>query len=268
MLSTIGTLAISAGTQSVQSGTVVFSNSNNVSFGMDSSSIVTAQTGAQLSFYDNLLLRNGNTPAIPCTTQQGSMIFWPLNPLRMEFPGFMTVNTACIDMSCDMSVTNSSTQGQTFSIQLALYTISGSVTLSLLNSVQTTFGFAANHSISSQVNGQRFFTIHSSQWSTTPVLSPAMYIVGINIVKDAGANASSLLFSWMGQSLANFEVRSGTIGSSVNTSASTLGAFAYSGVALTTVSTPPASIHISALQKANLSFPAVHLVFNNLMSKF
>jgi hypothetical protein len=62
----LGGVAIEAGTQVATSGTAVFSNSNNVSFGMSDSSVVTAQAALNVSagttsqFLSNVVFSNAN----------------------------------------------------------------------------------------------------------------------------------------------------------------------------------------------------------------
>jgi hypothetical protein len=76
-----GGAALSAGTQSTNGGTVVFSNSNGVSFGMSNSSVVTASVGNQtLSLY-----ALGNTTQNSSTTLAGAHSFNGLGEVTIGF---------------------------------------------------------------------------------------------------------------------------------------------------------------------------------------
>lgn len=71
-----GGVAISAGTQSASSGTVVFSNSNNVTFGMSNSSVVTASASfSQSAQTQNILAASlsGNTAGVLALVSSGTL---------------------------------------------------------------------------------------------------------------------------------------------------------------------------------------------------
>ena len=255
-------LAVAAGTQTALSQALL-SNANGISFGMSGSSQVTASAAPNLSVWGNVLFGLKN----PIITRHGTAFFFPLAHPLWIFPGNMTVSTMFVDMIASMSATNASTQGQTYSLQIGVYTLNGSSSLSLLNSVQTTFGFAANNQMSTNYNGERFVSIHSSQWSSQPVFSQAMYVIGVNIL-SSGTNVP---LSWQGYNwervggAPSFQ-RSGSINASG--AAVSLGANPFMGEMTVSTSAMPASVHISNLARSGSSTQVVHLEFQNLISAF
>ena len=248
-----GDVDIIAGTQTAFSGTVVMSNSNNVSFGMSNSSVVTATVAVPtLSFWDNIYEPEG----LNAGWTYGSAYFFPLN--QWLFPGNMTISTLNIDVSASAQ----STGAHTVSLQLGIYVVSNNSTLSLINSVQTSWGFAATSNMSTKYNGMRWISIHSSLWSSQPVLSNASYIFGVNVL----SSSQSQLLSFIGQQFNNGDQRSGTIGTSVVT-ATSLAQYPYGGQMTATTNALPASINVSALAQTNILF-APHMVFDNLVRSF
>ena len=254
-----GVQAISAGTATAQN-TVVLSNSNNISFGVNGST-VTANAQPLVSYWDNGIVATQGLGA--GSQMNGTMILFPLTPLEPLFPGQMTASTMLLAIS---GLAGQTVGANTYTIQIGIYTISNSSTLNLLNSVASTWTFAVGNSksISTFVGGFRYLTIHSTQWSASPTFSETRYIVGLNIL-SAGA---SIALSWLGQSINTSGQVSGTWG--VSQAANTTQGFnPWSGQMTATTASPPGSIAISDFQHTGVSVNFVpRIVFNNLVSAY
>lgn len=123
----VGIGAISAGTQSVSSGTVVFSNSNGISFGMSGSSRVTASYTVP------------SVPALSAGSQSansGTIVFANSNGLTFGMSGSSQITG---------SYTVPSTAGLLSAINLSAGTTSGNLSaLTFANSNGITFGLDAS----------------------------------------------------------------------------------------------------------------------------
>ena len=194
-----GAINVSAGTTSNNLQTVVFSNSNGVSFGLNGSTI-TASVAPQLTLsgynhYNDVVQSIG-------AVGQGSLIFDPIdlaNAVQFDRFGLMMFNS---------NATNSS-GSHTLSFWIGLYTRSIS-TLSLFQSTSTTIavthsGTAGSYSLYS---GVRQLTIPF----TTTLSANAYWLGVVSRTTSGGANGS---YSQLQQSNLNSDYR-GFWGSAVN----------------------------------------------------
>jgi len=108
-----GGAAISAGTQSVSTGTVAFSNSNNVTFGMSGSNVVTASVSQSLGFY-----AIGNTTQNSSTTlAAGTLSYNALGAMTMGYSnGSIQVSAPATSSLSATGIVSLSVNGSTISI--------------------------------------------------------------------------------------------------------------------------------------------------------
>lgn len=120
-----------------------------------------------------------------------SMWLFPV-PCDQAFPGNMTLGTLKLGMSMSNNVTSGSGASSFAStVRFGLYTLANSTLLSLINSVSAVFTKAASSNNSAFVHGPRFLTVHSSQWSTQPVLQGSHYWMGVLVSTGNTAHGAS-----------------------------------------------------------------------------
>ena len=244
-----GIAAVSGGTTLATSGTLVFSNANGVSFGIDGNTI-TASTQMDTSpFYDNLDFGASNSAAIGVfafTGSHRSLFLGPLDGNHIEFPDNITASTMHLNLSLSGSTATASA-AFTSRFYLGIYTENG-VGLSLLNSVQASFGFAAAATNNTTgFAGVRFLPIASSLWSSSPVfVAGSRYHLGWFWSSSGGTvNQTGQLLGFGRYSSGQ---RSGTIGVSQVT-ATSVGYAPFYGVYSATTAALPVSIANSQLNK-------------------
>lgn len=177
--------AISAGTQSVASGNVVFSNSNGVSFGMAGSSRITASISrANASFYEcyHAELNTGTvfTQSTAANSSQGFSL------QRMFFPYDFTATR----MDLLASVTGAGSTAGSITYYGGVYTRN----VSTLNSASTTTfgqtwnsgGATSNTNSYSGISGIRWRTMAPQSWAFTP----GEYWFAFSISANGPANSS------------------------------------------------------------------------------
>ena len=246
-----GGIAASAAGASVSNGTVVWSNSNNVSFGMNGSTITASASVPTLNIFDNAR----DQALIGFGSSNGTFLLFPLHPAENMFPGNMTINTLMFDMSG-----TGNTSAYTYSLKLGIYTLNG-VSLSLLNSVDGSFGLAGATNNTAFFKGLRFVTFHSSQWSAQPVLSQAQYWMGL-VGLSSGANQSMSYAGYSARFLTG--IRSGLWGNSVSSGNSTMGYEPFVGISTASRTDLPVSVQLSELNKNNaMAMFVPHIIFNN-----
>lgn len=207
--------SIAAGTQTANTGTVVFSNSNGITFGMSASSIITASingivslsagtsnaTGAQVVFSNSNGISFGAngatiTAAMPTLSFTQNLIVGPnaaltpfstssLSVQRIRFP-FQVSGTR---MDVVFNISNSSSAAATIHVRAGIYTMSGS-TMSLASTGSRTFAYNSTLAGSSytDVSGARYKSIPLGTWNVTP----GEYMVGIVISASTSLTAQSL----------------------------------------------------------------------------
>ncbi len=191
---------LAAGTQTANTtGTVVFSNSNGVTFGMSNNSVITASVAAAGGGIVRSIF-NPQDAYIQAASQQGQ------GTMHMQPAFFPDVTFDRLMMPFVLSNSSNSTGTATLSVGFGIYTRNNS-TLSLASSTSASWAVTYSGTASnSTYSGMRMHTI---PWSSS--ISEGQYYVGIwSRTTTAGTNASWSQFvcSQIGSNLA------GHIGSS------------------------------------------------------
>lgn len=151
-------------------------------------------------------------------TVQASFSVFPVNPHGQYWEGNITANTMAMMVSYNFTNTSGNpTAVWSSSYRMGLYTLNGS-TLSLLNSASGTWGnTAATSNASTNFNGGRLLTVHSSQWSTTPALTEgAHYWMAVQFLSAATTTSLSVM-----QAAVHVSTISGYIGSASSAASGT-----------------------------------------------
>jgi hypothetical protein len=190
--------------------------------------------------------------------------FAPLEPFNGKFDDAMTANTVAIDMSISGSTATMSV-AFTSSVSLGIYTVistGGTLSMSLVNSASTSFGYAAAATNNSTgFVAQRYLTIHSSQWSSAPAFEDGgRYIIGMVWNSSGQTNQSNTI---MGGYMNSTAARSGYIGQS-GTVATWMGAGQFNGHYTATSTALPTAVNYTQVNKQVASANFVpHLIFHN-----
>jgi hypothetical protein len=170
-----GGVAISAGTNSTSTGTVQFSNANNVSFGMNTTGVITASVPSLSTLSGTGLVSistNGSTISIGAAIPQMSF-FQPLPMLNTTvtqqgngsiavYPALhpMPFTASRADMMASISVAALalSTEAQALSFYVGLYSLNGS-TLSLASSGSQSYQWTnSSNGSDASISGMRRFS--------------------------------------------------------------------------------------------------------------
>lgn len=234
---------LSAGTTSNNLSAFVLSNSNNIDFGLNGSTITASNRGNTVSYWDNMYGGAGATAtgangSFAFTGSHRSLMVFQLDP-GGAFPANITANTMNFNVSLSGSTATMSA-AFTSHFYIGVYTRNGS-SLSLLNSVSTSYGFgAAATNNSTGYQGQRFWTIHSSAWSSQPVFREGSRYFMAYFWSSAGAlNQTGNLLGFHMYSTAQ---RQGTIGVNATASGTSQGWAPFYGVYTATTNAMPTSI--------------------------
>ncbi|MEK7569126.1 MAG: hypothetical protein AAB497_03365 [Patescibacteria group bacterium] len=211
-----------------------------------------------LNFYQNLSGTAGMA-GLAFTGSHKSLFVFPLNNFQ-GFPGDITANTMYLNLSQSGSTATMSL-AFTSNFYLGVYTLNTGVSsLSLLNSVNASFAKnpAATNNSTAFV-GPRFFSIHSSQWSSQPVFKQgSQYFVGWFWSSAGALNQTVSLFGFSQYSTAQ---RSNMIGTSGT--ATSQGWAPFYGVYTATTGAMPTAINNSQFKKVTAGGPFVpHIIFN------
>jgi hypothetical protein len=219
--------------------------------------------GETLSRWQNMDRGTSALLAIP----YNSLFIQRLNQENDLFAGNLTASTVLLNMSGSVSTGASSTQtlaARTLSITMGIYepVASANTVLTLINSASTTFGTTTTGSVFPYYHGNRWLSIHSSQWSIAPVFSQGKdYVFGM-LVRSSGTSTG---LSFIGQNYMNSNQRSGYFGASV-TSGSTSMPHGNYWNALYSVTTAGLPTGISGNQVNRNNATAVfipHVILNN-----
>ncbi|TAL41618.1 MAG: hypothetical protein EPN89_18890, partial [Methylovulum sp.] len=166
---TTGTLAV------VTAGTLTIAGGNNITLSQAGGNAITisAKADPTLSYW-----QNANQSISTQATSNGTFFLFPLTPVPGNlFPGNMTVSTMLLNFSAsETNVGADEDLSQTW--RIGVYTING-VSLSILNSASVSWGSPSNNTNTRLFYGERFATIHSSDWSAQPSFSNTKYYVGM-----------------------------------------------------------------------------------------
>jgi hypothetical protein len=257
-------------TASITSGTMTIAGGNNITVSQAGGNAITISAGAggaaerTISFWDNIA-GAGSSGTINMATRplaNATLMIFPLDAVDRYFPGRITANTAQLNVSLSGSTATLSA-AHTTSFSFGIYTRANGSQLSLLNSVSTSFGNVADAANSTIAQGQRWLTIHSSQWSSEPVFSEGVVYYGGLWIRSS--NTAAQTFGMIGAFPYSTASRSGTIG--VNSASATSRGFSpFLGFySVSFSSAMPGSIGMSQLNKnaASANFMP-HVVFNAL----
>lgn len=186
-------MRVTDGTNSTQTGgfqvtKLMFKDSPGITFGLDSTNdaqgrvaVVTAKL-ADVTHWRNWEAGQEVGGVEPLLNFNSTLHLFPLG--AGPFPGNMTVST--LDILMSGNTTNNSLASWALTCRGAIYTLANSTQLSMVNSFSSTIGSASLSSTQSSLlnnmfGGDRWFTIHSSQWSAQPVLSAGVqYWMALN----------------------------------------------------------------------------------------
>lgn len=199
--------SISAGTQSVSTGTISFANSNGITFGMDNSSVITASISNQISqsFWDspwadfNANAALTNAAAVNLSVQQ------------IYVPFHMTVTR--LDLLAHLTIAGSTAGSWT--IRIGCYTRTGK-DLYLASSTFSSVGIGSGGATSdtnsySGVSGTRFRSISCDSWNFTP----GEYWIGVinSISGVAGTTGSVTIYGQTAAAPVQFGLTESVVGS-------------------------------------------------------
>jgi len=248
-----GALTISGSTNSVLSISVPQTSSLSatgvVSISTDGSTIFIGAGGKTGLYFDNMLQQNSAqafTLSSLSTGVFGKVLMQPLSPSNELFPFSLTASTMRLNFSNVGTSTQNAAVSSTY--YFGLYTRVNSTQLTLVNSVSTSFGLTSNSSNSLSFAGARWLTMHSSQFSATPVLEEGKrYFFGL-LVRTSGTYYGSM--SIVGMNLGAAAQRSGFM-ATASSGNSTLNAWhPFMGVITAATHTDlPVSVANSAIAK-------------------
>lgn len=252
----------------VPAGDTNWAGSVNSNFTQIETALNSGGAGPTLPWWQNLPVMGGNTVnAVSLKSISFNTVsIFPLTP-DAAFPGNMTVSTAMLNLSISGSTATLATS-HTSSFMLGIYTrnTTNSLRLSLLNSVMATVGFGNNNSNSTAWQGQRFLTIHSSLWSSSPAFTFGEQYYGALLVRSSNRVAQTASV-YGGFHLLTSGGRWGTVGVSASTSNSNIGPEPFLGFYKTSTTALPGSIHVTDVNYTSNSANFVpHVLFNNLTS--
>lgn len=181
--------AISAGTTSNSSGTIVFSNANGVTFGLNAQTItasVNAGGGGGFALKDFALLDRAYMLAITNMTATGVT----QRPIFVPFvlPGSLTWNRGDIEVSRATSGSN------LFTADFGIYSYVNSTQISLMGSLQNTY---SGTNTGSQSGIRRI--LFTGMGAGATALTPGVYVMGMKF--SASAGTASMNYSLRGATL-------------------------------------------------------------------
>lgn len=251
---TIAAINANSGTPA-SAGTINFSNSNNVSFGINGS-VVTASAsfagggGAtpDLYMYDNLNGREFITNITNMTALSQRPIFVPF---RLD--GNITFNNLAIEVSRATSGSN------LFTAQVAIYTFVNSTQISRLASLQNTFSNTATASIS----GVRQIRLTGLEAAGTN-LTPGNYVMMLYF--SASAGTASMNYSLRGGQTVGPPVGNIFPGANSQITATSQLSSVYlnhfQGRYTATTDSPPNSINLTQIQGHTSGYPVYFRMFS------
>lgn len=176
---------IAAGTQTATSGTVVFSNSNSVTFGMSNSSVITASVGQPIVSYWIGPDANALTFVSAPVNASVSVNMFPipdfLSGTRVELPIYQSISSSGVG----------NTYGQQWSIYVGIFTndTANNRLMSLSSgSTQTTYTVASNTAGQTQINGSGVRPI------SCPInysMTPGIYFIAVNWVTNTFSSGTA-----------------------------------------------------------------------------
>ena len=249
---------------------VIFSGGNNITLRGDGASVgIQGEGPPSISRWQNYHQGFGRTDSAPNWygqgTSQSSLYVIPLDLDGDAWHGNMTISSMFVGVSGSISGA-ASTAAKTYSLFIGIYTENAS-SLSLLNSVSASVGSgAANANMTASFNGARLFSLVSSAWSVQPVLRDgSFYYIGF-MMQSAG---ESFAMSWRGQPFGVSGQWSGTVGSSIAATATTMKSSPWYGMYTAQTAALPTVIsqaHLRGTASGDMFAPIIRL--ENLMSSY
>jgi hypothetical protein len=230
----------SAGTTSNNLGSVVFSDSNGVSFGLNGSTITASvAAGAGGATLSGIL-----PPGVRMLNSAISNASLIIHALAIEQD--VSVDRALFQILMSLSTSSNSSHGGTISISAALYTKNGS-TLSLITGSSGSQSWAwtnTSNNSTQQLSNIRLFTV-----PMTVVATPGVYYLA-GWIRTSSANANWYTGSAVYlENYMNANTRSGHMGSNSAQSVQFIGP--VNGVFTASTTSMPASIAISDISHNN-----------------
>lgn len=238
-----GVNIIAAGTQTAATtGTVLFADSNGISFGMNNSSKVTA-TVSRNSLYDfaNLSWRAFISNISTLTDVSAKPLFTPF-----YLPGDITWNNLQIELS------RSTTNTNLFTIHAAIYTWVNSSQISRLGSVSNSY----SNTLTASVSGVRIFNIQGMEAAAT-TLTQGNYVMMLYF-----SAASTIRMNYVIRGAQTIAPPAGVVGSgadNVTTATNVLSAMdmeKFLGIYTATTVSPPGDVRITDLSRWTSWAPA------------
>lgn len=193
-----GAINVSAGSTSGNLQTIVFSNSNGVSFGLNGSTVTASVAAAGGAAYTALTYQNRQLGAsITIGAPQNSMF---IVPMRLAAPVSASTIMQMISMS-GVSTSNTGSVGVTH--QLALYKVTGTNTSRFDTVWSTSMGITGFVSSSNSlaftvdggVSGQQFTTASANTNMTSQMSGIRLVTFNMNTIWDTGLYAFAFLVS-------------------------------------------------------------------------
>lgn len=198
-------------------------------------------------------------------TLNGSIVIVPLAPINDIFPGDITVATMGVNLRG--GTTQSATAG-THRFFFGIYTRNVS-TLSLLNSCSTSVTWPANATATQLLTGDRWLTIHSTNWSSSPVFTGGGRYW---LAYMCSSSSQTQGFAWMGQSFLATTGRHGSFGVATTQSNSSFHGYPFMGrYTVANQSQFPAALSRSAISHGvagNNFIPQIYFYDSNGLSAF
>jgi hypothetical protein len=261
-----------SGNSSASGSTIQLYGGNNITLSGGGNSVISIIGGAgggglTCSFMDNLGPLATASGAMGSKLVQNNQVqVFPMKPFQDLFNGNMTLNTMYLEVSCSGSTATLSAAGISTIMRFGLYsmvTTGGTLSLSLINSFGKTYGLAAGASNNSTYwQGQRLISVHSSEWSSQPVLTDnGQYFCGIHW---SSVGSSAQTFAMIGGFAGSTAARSGFLGSTT-ANATWNGAFGpFMGVYGTTTGALPTGINYTQVNRQSASANFVpHIIAHN-----
>lgn len=247
-----------SGTTGLATNQLVLAGGNNITLSQSTAAggntiSISAGAGggaATGSYFDNMFQQN-SVQAITYTSVStgmfGRVIVQPLAPGNELFPYDMTASTLLLGFSNSGSSLISAAHSSSWYV--GLYTRVNSTQLSLLNSATQSYAMAANIGNSASYMGARWLSIHSSQFSSQPVLRAGSRYFFAILARTSGTTYASI--SMAGMHLGQSVQRSGLMAAAVSSHTSYNAWHPFMGVhSLTTHTALPATIANSDINKA------------------
>ncbi len=252
----------------ISSGTMTLAGGNNITLSQNGNAVTIAGAGGAamtLSRYQNMDRGTSTLLAPPF----GVPFLQRLNQENDLFAGNMTANTVLFNFSGSSSSSNHTLAAHTLSLLVGIYqpVATANTVLTLVNSASISFGSNATMSVVPYYQGNRWMSIHSSQWSSPPAFTQGGdYVFGV-LFRSSGTRLASL--SMVGQNYMNTNVRSGFIGVSSTTGNVTLPHGNYWNAMLGSASSGtytalPTAISGDQVTRANATAVFIpHVILNN-----